>query len=166
MDIAGRSSLRDETAAIFLGPMAPCGFRGTLADTWNDLVAGEVRLLDEYIAAQDRIDRRTCGLYGLTAKDWSEVEENVGSMHRPEVARGERARRAWIESIVSFLVGCAFGRWAPSRLTRTGALNAVRHSQRPKVITTRSTMRRSSLSTIPATCSTLCTNPKLHWRAS
>ncbi len=118
-------ALRDETTSVFAGPAAPFGLRQTLSDTWNEVVALEERRLGEYVTAQEKIDRRTCQLYGLTDKDWLEIEESAGAVHRPEVVRDDRARGRWAETFVSFLVGSAFGRWDPSRLTATTTIDTA-----------------------------------------
>lgn len=109
-------ALRDETTAIFLSPTAPVGLQGTLGETWANVLAAELRRCDEYVSVQEAIDQRTCALYGLTPTDWIEIEGNVGAVHQPHIPQDDRARRTWTESVVSFLVGCVFGRWKPSRL--------------------------------------------------
>ncbi len=125
------SGLRDETSAIFMSPVAPLELRGSLDATWTALIARDQAGLQSYVEAQEAIDRRTCKLYGLTARDWVEIESNIGDVHRPEVAVDDLARRAWARSIVSFLVGCAFGRWSTTRIGRSYEMTAARAYETP-----------------------------------
>lgn len=125
------AGLRDETTTIFRSPLAPLALKGTLHETWNALVAHQEAQLETYVATQEAIDRRMAGLYGLTSRDWTEIESNVGDVHRPEIARDEKARRAWVESLVAYLVGCAFGRWSASQLLRSSELSSARAYEAP-----------------------------------
>jgi hypothetical protein len=114
-----------------VSPVAPLALQGSLEATWTALVARDREGLQEYVEAQEAIDQRTCKLYGLTAQDWVEIENNIGDVHRPEVAVDDGARRAWARSIASFLVGCAFGRWSTTRLGRSYELTAARAYETP-----------------------------------
>ncbi len=125
------SSVRDETAVIFMSPFAPQHLGATFDETWTALIDREQESLRVYVEAQKAIDRRTCELYGLTAQDWVEIESNIGDVHRPEVAVDDGSRRAWARSIVSFLVGCAFGRWSTTRVGRSYELTAARAYETP-----------------------------------
>jgi hypothetical protein len=116
---------------MFVSPVAPLELQSSLEATWTALVARDQEDLRRYIEAQEAIDQRTCKLYGLTAQDWVEIESNIGDVHRPEVAVDDEARRAWARSIVSFLVGCAFGRWSTTRLRRSYELTAARAFETP-----------------------------------
>ncbi|RKH26129.1 BREX-1 system adenine-specific DNA-methyltransferase PglX [Corallococcus sp. CA041A] len=125
------TGLRDETTAVFRSPIAPLSLKGSLQETWAALVTHQEAQLDTYVTAQEAIDRRTSDLYGLTSSDWTEIESNVGDVHRPEIARDERARREWAETIVAYLVGCAFGRWTASLLLQSSELSSSRAYEAP-----------------------------------
>lgn len=107
----------DETTGMFDAPCPPGSLVDGVEAAWLRLCAGRVQEVAAYVEAQVGIDQRVCELYRLNAQDWQEIESNVGDVHRPDVPTGPANRRLWGESIVSFLVGCAFGRWRASRLT-------------------------------------------------
>jgi len=125
------AGLRDETTTLFRSPLAPLALKATLHETWTALVAHQEAQLGAYVTAQEAIDRRMSSLYGLTSRDWSEIESNIGDVHRPAIARDERDRREWAESVVAYLVGCAFGRWTASRLLQSSELSSARAYEAP-----------------------------------
>lgn len=119
------ASLRNETAVGFSSPAAPLGLRSTLDATCRELLELERARGVEYLDAQEKIDRRACELYGLTSTDWTEIQNNVGPTACPPTPTGAQAKGAWVERLVSFLVGCGFGRWSASRLTQATTLDSA-----------------------------------------